>query len=135
MIFPAWSRWRRPDNSDVIAYFSNYGAHSVQLSAPGVNVLSTYWVQGQSDQYATMSGTSMATPFVSGRRGAHEISKSINELLADSQSLAAIDGLRRQLGSLRLDFGTLECLEISTGGDEYRRRFDETEFLVVGVSW
>jgi subtilisin family serine protease len=44
-----------------LAGFSNYGAKSVALAAPGVNILNT--VLGG---YAYMSGTSMATPFVSG---------------------------------------------------------------------
>lgn len=50
------------DNNDALASFSNYGASSVQLGAPGVNVLSTVL----SGQYGYLSGTSMATPHVSG---------------------------------------------------------------------
>ena len=50
------------DNQDAIATFSNFGANSVHLGAPGVKVLST--VPGRS--YDTFSGTSMATPHVSG---------------------------------------------------------------------
>src|SRR5207244_13373298 len=50
------------DNPDALAYFSNYGATTVHLSAPGVDVLST--VRGATYEYE--SGTSMATPHVSG---------------------------------------------------------------------
>jgi subtilisin family serine protease len=49
-------------NADARAYFSNYGAASVHLGAPGVDILST--VRGNS--YGFASGTSMATPHVSG---------------------------------------------------------------------
>lgn len=45
-----------------IAYFSNYGYYSVDVGAPGVWIYSTY----PSSRYAYMSGTSMATPHVSG---------------------------------------------------------------------
>ncbi len=50
------------DNDDRRASFSQYGATSVDLGAPGVNVYSTYI--GSSYRY--LSGTSMATPHVSG---------------------------------------------------------------------
>lgn len=50
------------DASDRRASFSNYGATSVDLAAPGVSILST--TRGGS--YGYMSGTSMATPHVSG---------------------------------------------------------------------
>lgn len=50
------------DNSS--AGYSNYGSW-VPVSAPGTNVVSTYFDNG----YATQSGTSMATPYVSGSIG------------------------------------------------------------------
>jgi thermitase len=50
------------DNRDQLASFSNYGARSVDLAAPGVNIAST-WPGGG---YTWSSGTSMATPHVSG---------------------------------------------------------------------
>ena len=49
------------DSSDNLSSFSNYGASSVDLMAPGVEIFSTI-----PNGYGNMSGTSMAAPFVSG---------------------------------------------------------------------
>jgi subtilisin family serine protease len=50
------------DSNDNLASFSNYGATSVDLAAPGVGILSTT----PGNTYSSFSGTSMATPHVSG---------------------------------------------------------------------
>ena len=50
------------DNKDQLASFSQYGATTVHLGAPGVSILSTY----PGNTYQSLNGTSMATPHVSG---------------------------------------------------------------------
>jgi subtilisin family serine protease/subtilisin-like proprotein convertase family protein len=49
------------DSTDHPASFTNYGPHTVDLYAPGVGIWSTV-----PSGYASYSGTSMATPFVTG---------------------------------------------------------------------
>jgi len=59
------------DHNDKRAYFSNYGAKSVDLGAPGVNILSTMTTRGARcctapSGYGVLNGTSMASPHVAG---------------------------------------------------------------------
>lgn len=50
------------DSNDRLASFSNYGTKTVHVAAPGVKILSTVPNNG----YSELSGTSMATPHVTG---------------------------------------------------------------------
>ena len=53
------------DRNDRLTSFSNYSTTHVDIAAPGQHILSTW--KGN-DQYAYLSGTSQATPLVTGRR-------------------------------------------------------------------
>ncbi len=66
------------DDSDALAGFSNFGAKSVDLGAPGVGIYSTVPV----GKYASYKGTSMATPHVA---GVAALLKSQNPLYSDEQ--------------------------------------------------
>ena len=71
------------DRNDQLAKFSNYGAKSVAIAAPGVEILST-WL---GNQYEEKSGTSMATPVVSG----------VAALIVAEHPRISIDDLRKKL--------------------------------------
>jgi len=74
------------NSSDASAPFSNYGAPNVFVSAPGVSILSTY----PGNSYATMDGTSMASPYVTGLAalllGAHPSASvgAVRQILAET---------------------------------------------------
>ncbi len=90
------------DESDSLASFSNYGRRSVYLGAPGTDILSTMSARnafGDSTGYAYLSGTSMATPHVSGLVGllkAQNVNRSSsalrNLILTGGDTVAALTG-------------------------------------------
>jgi subtilisin family serine protease len=83
------------DRSDQLASFSNFGVKTVHVAAPGKDILST-WLN---DEYREASGTSMATPYVSGVAAlvlASEPNLSVEKLrerlLRSVDKIGALDG-------------------------------------------
>ncbi|MGI9108078.1 MAG: S8 family serine peptidase [Pyrinomonadaceae bacterium] len=89
------------NRKDALAGFSNYGAKTVHIAAPGAEILSTW----PGNQYEEHSGTSMATPVVSGVAAL---------ILSVNPDLSVTDLRRRLLDSV----DKLPALDgkISTGG-------------------
>jgi len=95
------------DNRDLPVYFTDYGSGSVELFAPGENILSTYNTSASS--YAYLSGTSMATPFVTGAvallRAQHPgdtYRETINRVLNSADRVAGLAGKAQTGGRLDL---------------------------------
>lgn len=80
------------DNMGQLAYFSSYGKTKVHVAAPGVNVFSSVPKATDASGYATWSGTSMATPHVSGVAAL---------LLAAQPSMAFAEVKQRLMNSCR----------------------------------
>jgi serine protease len=91
------------DKNDELASFSNYGALSVDIGAPGVEIASTYIFSNKPrdcSDYCYLSGTSMATPNVTGvvalirsqfpQMGYQEV---IDLLYATARPAAAVAGI------------------------------------------
>jgi subtilisin family serine protease len=85
------------DQAGNLASFSNYGSQTVDLAAPGVDILSTY--PKRLGGYATLSGTSMSTPFVTGvvslLAGLHPTwtaEQLVQRVLATTKPLAGLAG-------------------------------------------
>ncbi|MFZ9407564.1 MAG: S8 family serine peptidase, partial [Burkholderiaceae bacterium] len=75
------------DSAGALASFSNYGATTVHIAAPGVDILSTVPGRKGTNNYARYSGTSMATPHVT---GAAALYASLNPCATAAQIKAAI---------------------------------------------
>ena len=113
------------DDEDQLATFSHFGATSVDLGAPGVSTLST--VPGNS--YGFKSGTSMATPHVSGAIGLalsqnpELTSSEVKELILDTtDEIPALTGITVSDGRLNAFNAVAELTPapdiIGTEGDD-----------------
>ena len=80
------------DSSDSKSWFSSYGANSVDVYAPGSNILSTS--SSSDSSYRYLSGTSMATPLVAGIASAYWArNPSLSALQVKSKIMESIDPL------------------------------------------
>ncbi|MEE8557512.1 MAG: S8 family serine peptidase, partial [Myxococcota bacterium] len=97
------------DRGDLLATFSNFGLVSVDLGAPGVDILSTtprYSTEITAEfgrHYAELSGTSMAAPHVAG----------VAALLLARSSLLRYDEVRARILA---GVDPVPGLEVATGG-------------------
>jgi len=89
------------DNTDQLSSFSNYGLKTVHVAAPGREILST-WL---GDAYREASGTSMATPYVSG----------VAALIIASEPSITVAELRRRLLNSVDKIDTLSS-KVASGG-------------------
>jgi serine protease len=107
------------DSNENLASFSQYGS-SVELTAPGVDVLST--TTETRGSYETLSGTSMATPVVSGVAGltlAQWSSLSNSDLRNHLKGTAADVGLSSdEQGSGQVDAAAAVTTEPGSGGGD-----------------
>jgi outer membrane protein assembly factor BamB/subtilisin family serine protease len=95
------------DSRDLPASFSNYGSGSVEIFAPGENIYSTS--NAGTTSYGYESGTSLATPFVTGavallmaKYPTDTYRETINRVLNSADRLASLAGKAQTGGRLNL---------------------------------
>lgn len=113
------------DDADNLSGFSDYGVFTVDVAAPGSNILSTFPPSafGLGWEYAYLSGTSMASPHVS---GIIALAKSMypdedgydlmTRLLAGNEDVPNLDGETGAGGRVNA-MGTLDSDSVGNSGD------------------
>ena len=116
-------------NTDGLSSFSNYGANSVDLGAPGSGILSTKPGGG----YTTKSGTSMAAPHVTGvaslllsKRGDLTPAEIRSAILSGTDSIPSLQGKTVSEGRLNA-FGAL--MQIAPVNGQFVNVYESTNAL------
>jgi len=97
--------------NDGLASFSCYGSDTVHVSAPGRNILSTKPNAG----YATISGTSMATPHVSGVVGLYIAEHGRIDVEELRNKLMESSNYSRAYGKTTISRGRVDAYNFLTG--------------------
>ncbi len=123
------------DSQDRLASFSNYGATSVDLGAPGQTILSTT----PGNEYDTMGGTSMAAPHVAGAvalLAAHDPQATLAEIkeaiLYGADPVADLWG--RTVTGGRLNVANALARRMGDRGDYYHFEVDAEQVLAISTS-
>ncbi len=100
------------DGDDGMAWFTNYGAGCVDVAAPGQSILSTYYTDdpanGFTSAYGYLSGTSMATPVVSGIAA---LMLAVDDTLTNGDLLALIVSSTDTIGLPELGSGRVNAAQ------------------------
>ena len=124
---------------DGLAYFSNFGSSSVDLGAPGLEIISTWLGDGG---YNTISGTSMATPHVSGvfalmkaRFPTENYLQLMNRVFKTVDPIPALAGICRTGGRVNL-FRALGSTSSQPGNDDFERAIpiNPGSFSIPGIT-
>lgn len=125
------------DANDALAGFSCFGRTSVDLAAPGVSILSTF--PGAS--YNTLSGTSMATPHVSGAvamiMGRFPLATNLQVrdiLFASTDSIPALAGRTVTGGRLNL-FRAIQLPDSLPPASVADLAIDEAGSTAISLTW
>lgn len=116
------------DSNNRLASWSNYG-QTVDIAAPGVNIYSTL----PGGKYGTMSGTSMATPFVT---GAMALVRDANPTWTAQQVIQRVLSTADPLPSLTgvINGGRLDLGAAITGSPAQPPPADTTGAKVIGLA-
>ncbi len=114
------------DNAGELGEFSNYGAETVAVAAPGVAILSTVgpYEENDYDYFEIMSGTSMAAPYVAGIAA---LMFSINPDLTSREAAEIIKTTGYDLESLQGKTSTGKMVNAYAAVMEAQNRLGETD--------
>lgn len=122
------------DHNDALPSFSNYGVASVDIAAPGVNILSTT----PNNTYSFFDGTSMASPHVVGAAAllwAYDPTLTVNEVKwrlmegSDSKGLPVSTGGRLNINN-SINLSQLVTIDMSTVGSTTVPRSGTIKYLM-----
>ncbi len=126
--------------TDDLAYFSNFGQGSVDVAAPGLSIIST-WNTSDSD-YNTISGTSMATPAVSGLVALMKAQfpndnyqQTLNRIYSSTDPLTVLSNKCRTGGRINLA-KSLGSTSSAPGNDSFtnRRSLSGASWTIKGIN-